>query len=437
MTQREKGNGGPRKSGEGQTAEAGFPASGQTRTPQCGASNDSSLRKPFLELAQTLGGDAPEEASTGRKGRRGEARREARGRRRVPPGRGRRPGGDLGAAGRRGRVTFRRGQLKEARARSTVPPPPALEAALARTAANTAPGIPAGLVPGRNAALASSASGPRAAASARTHPRRPGGRSLSRGGPGGRRSPAPQAEPGAGGLGGSAPRGAEGRVRRAAAEPGRQEEEEDSERSALWRPTLLLAALQQPPQITSGAPGGGAGPAGTHFRPRAPRSELGAEAGEQWPGGRVPSAGCAALGTAPPPLPAPGEVESPPGGPGAAGRFPDLGAGAAPPLSLFWGRGGRGVVGEGGRAAAAILLPGGRPLLPGVFHGGAGDVARREPSPCGGSVTPCPGRSVSVTAGPWGTLPADGAGGPDTAALASRVAPPPHGGPIVSFGGFS
>ena len=45
-------------------------------------------------------------------------------------------------------------------------------------------------------------------------------------------------------------------------EPGRQEEvEEDSGRFALGRSTLLLAALQQLPPITSGALGSGAEPA--------------------------------------------------------------------------------------------------------------------------------------------------------------------------------
>lgn len=88
-------------------------------------------------------------------------------------------------------------------------------------------------------------------------------------------------------LGGSPPRAAEGRVRRAAAEPGRQEEEEDSGRSALRRSTLLLAALQQPPQITSGALGerGGAGWGATSCV-WAGRRVSGAGAGEQWPGGQ-------------------------------------------------------------------------------------------------------------------------------------------------------
>ena len=72
-------------------------------------------------------------------------------------------------------------------------------------------------------------------------------------------------------------------------EPGRQEEvEEDSGRSALGRSTLLLAALQQLPPITSGALGSGAEPAGKQLPVCEQRGGWGAGAGEQWPKG----AGC-------------------------------------------------------------------------------------------------------------------------------------------------
>lgn len=264
-------------------------------------------------------------------------------------------------------MTFRRGQLKEARARSTVPPPPALEAALARTAANTAPRIPAGLVPGRNAALASSASGPRAAASARTHPRRPGGRSLSRGRPGraaltctASRSAAQRAPEAAAELGSAGESPAP--VVREAPRRERQKDESDGRRRSRGgrrrRKTRSAPLSGDPPSSwprcssrRRSLPGhweagrGRLGPTSVRERRGAswgPRPE---NNGREGAGRRASalcgrSAGCAALGTAPAPLPASGEVESPAGGPGAAGRFPDLGVGAAPPLSLFWGRGG-------------------------------------------------------------------------------------------------
>nr|XP_054093852.1 uncharacterized protein LOC103794686 [Callithrix jacchus] len=225
-----------------------------------------------------------------RKGRRGEGRSEARGlrRQRVAPGRGHRPGGNLGAVDWLCGVTFGRGQLGGAAARSRGRTRP--------TAANAVPRIPAELisqlVPGQNAGRTVSAARIRIWASARRRldtpppppgwpqclPRRPEPASLSHL----NGEPVRRLE-GSGSRGCVAPPGGySALVAWEAPRRERSKEESDGWRLSLggWRrrrrrrtPTLRSGEIHPPP-------GGSAAAAADHFRGA---GEGGGAAGERLP----------------------------------------------------------------------------------------------------------------------------------------------------------
>lgn len=102
---------------------------------------------------------------------------------------------------------------------------------------------------------------------------------------------------------------------------------------------------------------------------------MGAGAGEQWPEGagllvstlRALRAGCTASRATPPPVSAPGEVKSPPRGPGGAAglaEFPGSRRRRHDVLvSLLGTR--RGFLGKEGESGSRHLASRGRPLLPG------------------------------------------------------------------------
>ncbi|XP_005398018.1 PREDICTED: translation initiation factor IF-2-like [Chinchilla lanigera] len=165
-------------------------------------------------------------------------------------------------------------------------------------------------------------------------------------------------------LGESAPRAAgagRGRVRRAAAEPGRLEEEkeEDSElRSGESHPPPGRSAAAAADHFR--AAGSGAGPTGSTSGPRAQSGVMAVRAGEQ----RLSRA---RVGRPPPPVSltggpsfdsALGEVKSPPGGPGVAPGLAEV-LGSRRPV-FCWGPGRGSREGRGGRHLACW----GQPLLP-------------------------------------------------------------------------
>lgn len=128
---------------------------------------------------------------------------------------------------------------------------------------------------------------------------------------------------------------------------------------------------------------------------------MGAGAGEQWPEGagllastlRALRAGCTASRATPPPVSAPGEVKSPPRGPGGAAglaEFPGSRRQRHDVLVSLLGTM-RGFLGKEGESGSRHLASRGRPLLPGrprplrpvagIFPSGTGDVARRGLNP--------------------------------------------------------
>nr|XP_023495908.1 collagen alpha-2(I) chain-like [Equus caballus] len=326
--------------------------------------------------------------------------------------RGHRPGGDLGAAGQRCEVTFRRGQLEgvpgagdlAAAARS-------LGGALARTAASTAPRMPA-----------------RARSRAERGMCNLGVRALRLGlGP-----PPPGHTPAAGRAAPTPPAGRPGRAsltctatgsrRRAlgpclgGSAPERQEEESDGRRRSLGgrrrrtrdarlsgdTPSSWPLCSSRRRSLPERCERGGAGWGATSCpRRRGGRRGPGLENnGREGAGSRrLPSAcrGRAALPCGwPHPWPsAPGEVKSPPGGSGVAAGFaedPGSRRRRRDVLVSLLGTG-RGFLGEEGEGGGRHLASRGQPLVPGVLgwrplrpvagvlQSGAGDVADRGPNP--------------------------------------------------------
>lgn len=329
-----------------------------------------------------------------RKGRRREGRSAARGdcggtrfSPTLPTGPRHRPG----AACQRCEVTFARGQTRGTSSR------PLPGAALARTAAGAAPQIPASppFLPGYNPKGAISAAARRAPPPPRTHPRRSGPGEPLRGpsGPGIahlHREPvpaAPRASEAAAALA-RAGRAAGGGVRRAGGRAGgrwrslggsRRSRRSRRRRRRRTTPALRSGQVHPPPGRSAAAAAdhfrgagerGGADWAGTSC-PRAERRasgvpELKNNGWEERGAGRPPPLGPSALPVGRPSsgFLAPGEVKSPPRGPGVAAgvaAVPGSRRRVATSLSLFLGTR-RGILGEAGeRGGRHLGSHGGQP----------------------------------------------------------------------------